>query len=140
MLCSLNNNANHSKQQKKALQQNYTLTTGREGGFLFIYFFSQWWISPSNLNRYCCIFCSVFCYCTFFIYFCFSKFYIYIYIYIYIYGVVWLWHLLVICMYIGHHFIFLQPNSCDLLLIGRDSGLKLLCHSCCGFHYQQRVL
>ena len=35
MLCSLNKDANHSKQQKKVLQYNYIFTTvGRRVGFI----------------------------------------------------------------------------------------------------------
>ena len=44
-------------------------------------------------------------------------------------------------VYMAHHFIFLQLNPFDLSLplIGRDGGLRTLCHSC-RFACQQRVL
>ena len=44
-------------------------------------------------------------------------------------------------VYMAHHFILLRPNSFDLSLglIGRNSGLSTVYHSC-GFACQQVVL
>ena len=44
-------------------------------------------------------------------------------------------------VYMSHHFILLLLNPFDLKLglIGRDGGLRTLCHSC-GFSCQQGVL
>ena len=77
MLCSLNKDANHSKQQQKPFPiKLYFNNCGREGGFYN--FFSVINFTFKLLNPYRCVF-HVSCYSTFVLFLFFNFIYIYIY-------------------------------------------------------------
>ena len=54
-------------------------------------------------------------------------------------GIVWLWHFLLSLDIYNSSFYLATAKSLWLMVIGRDGGLRILCHSC-GFACRQRVL